>query len=475
MNKPPQPAPGLFLGLIALAFAASASGPVPAPPTTFDPPAVDRYISQIVRAKGIVGLSVAVAREGAAPWTGTYGKSSLETGTPVTTNTVFAIGSVTKQFTAACILLLAQEGKLSVHDKVAKYYPDLTRAQDITLLDLMNHVSGYPDYYPLDFVDRRMETPIAPDDLIARYAGGNLDFEPGTKWSYSNTGYVLLGRIVEKVSGQKLGDFMTERILRPFGMDHSFFGPARSDSSMATGYTSFALGPQTRARPEAQGWLDGAAGLNCTALDLVKWDMALIDGHILNAESYALMTQPRKLAPGRVREYGCGLGVKIISNTLVLSHEGEVSGYQAWNVVVPATHSALVILSDCEEWGAVDDLKAALASLILPGPLWIPAVAGPDAGQAALDFFRGLQAGRIDRDRLGEEFNQFLSEQKVRESAARLKKLGAPRHAEIESRAERGGMEVANVRLICKKGELTALIYRTPDGKIQECLFQPVF
>src|SRR5580658_1689534 len=259
MNKPPKPAPGLFLGLIALAFAASASGPVPAPPTKFDPPAVDRYISQIVRAKGIVGLSVAVAREGAAPWTGTYGKSSLETGTPVTTNTVFAIGSVTKQFTAACIFLLAQDGKLSVHDKVAKYYPNLTRAQDITLLDLMNHVSGYADYYPLDFVDSRMESPIAPDDLIQRYAGGKLDFEPGTKWSYSNTGYVILGRVVEKVSGRTLGEFMTQRILRPLGMDHSFFGPPVPGSGMAEGYTRFALGSLRPARPEAEGWLPGAA------------------------------------------------------------------------------------------------------------------------------------------------------------------------------------------------------------------------
>jgi D-alanyl-D-alanine carboxypeptidase len=137
----------------------------------------------------------------------------------------------------------------------------------------MNHVSGYPDYYPLDFVDSRMESPIAADELIQRYAGGKLDFEPGTQWSYSNTGYVILGRVVEKVSGQRLGEFMTRRILQPLGMDHSFFGPIDPGRTTAEGYTSFALGPPTPARPEAQGWLDGAAGLNCTALDLVKWDM----------------------------------------------------------------------------------------------------------------------------------------------------------------------------------------------------------
>ena len=460
------------LCLTILAADVSAKGPLPTPPATFDPAAVDAYISRIARGSGITGLSVAVSRNGTAPWTGTYGKSSLAAATPVTTNTVFAIGSVTKQFTAACIFLLAQDGKLSVHDKVAQYYPSLTRARDVTLLDLMNHVSGYPDYYPLDFVDSRMESPIAADELIQRFAGGKLDFEPGTQWSYSNTGYVILGRVVEKVSGQRLGEFMTRRLLQPLGMDHSFFGPPASGRGMAEGYTSFALGPATPARPEAQGWLDGAAGLNCTALDLVKWDMALIDGRVLNAESYALMTQPRKLTEGRVREYGCGIGVKIISHTLVLSHEGEVSGFQAWNVVVPATQSAVVILSNCEETDAVDNLKAVLANLIMPDPPWVPTVAGPDAGLAAMEFFRSLQAGRIDRSRLGEEFSRFLSEDKVRDAAARLKKFRAPVRAEVQSRAERGGMEVAHVRLICKKGTIFALIYRTSDGTIQECLFQ---
>ena len=462
-----------FFHLTILTITALASEPLPTPPTAFDPATVDAYISRVVQAREMVGLSVAIVRNGKQPWTGTYGKSSIEAGAPVTTNTVFAIGSVTKQFTAACILLLAQEGKLSVRDKVAKYYPKLTRARDITLLDLMNHVSGYPDYYPLDFVDRRMEIPVAPDDLIQRYAGGKLDFEPGTKWSYSNTGYVILGRVVEKVSGQTLGDFMTRRILRPLGMDHAFFGTTAAGSGMAAGYTRYALGPQTPARAEAQGWLDGAAGLHCTALDLVKWDMALIDGRILNAESYGLMTQQRKLPEGRVREYGCGIGVKIISHTMVLTHEGAVSGFQAWNILVPATRSALAILSDCEEWEAVDDLKEVLANLIMPDPPWVPDVVGPDAGQAAMDFLRALQAGRLDRGRLGEEFNHFLSEEKIRAAAIRLKELGQPVREEIQDRSERGGMEVANVRLVCEKGILSALIYRTPDGKIQECLLRP--
>jgi CubicO group peptidase (beta-lactamase class C family) len=124
----------MFLFCLAmLAAAAAAKEPLPAPPAAFEPAAVEAYISQVARARGIPGLSVALARNGKAPWTCVYGQSSLAAGTPVTPDTVFALGSVTKQFTAACIFLLAQDGKLSVHDKVAQYYPNLTRAGDITL------------------------------------------------------------------------------------------------------------------------------------------------------------------------------------------------------------------------------------------------------------------------------------------------------------------------------------------------------
>jgi len=177
-------------------------------PKTFDVKAIDAYVARKVADQGFVGLSLAILRQGKIVLAKGYGKKSLATATAVAPETPFAVGSITKQFTCACVLLLAEDGKLSIHDKVAKYYPDLTRAKDITLYDLMTHVSGYPDYYPLDFVDRRMEKAIAPDDLLREYAGGRLDFEPGTRWSYSNTSYILLGRVVEKVAGEPFGRFL---------------------------------------------------------------------------------------------------------------------------------------------------------------------------------------------------------------------------------------------------------------------------
>ena len=180
---------------------------------------------------------------------------------------MFAIGSVTKQFTCATVLLLAEEGKLSVNDPVAKYFPNLTRAKDITLLDLMQHVSGYPDYYPLDFVDRRMQKPIAEDELLRQYAGAKLDFEPGSKYSYSNTGYILLGRVVEQVSGESFGAFVARRIFKPLGMANTVYEPGPSDSRLAKGYTTFALSEPEEIGPEAKGWIGAAGGIFSTPTD----------------------------------------------------------------------------------------------------------------------------------------------------------------------------------------------------------------
>ena len=170
-------------------------------------------------------MSLTIVREGKVVLAKGYGKRSLEDETPVEPQTPFAVGSVTKQFTCACILLLAEDGKLSVDDKVAKFYPNLTGAGEVSLYDLMAHTSGYADYYPLDFVDRRLRKPILEDALLAEYAGAELDFEPGARWSYSNTGYTLLGRVVEKASGKPIGQFLKERILDPLGMTHSAFEP----------------------------------------------------------------------------------------------------------------------------------------------------------------------------------------------------------------------------------------------------------
>jgi D-alanyl-D-alanine carboxypeptidase len=468
-----------FLLLLSLFLAAPngrAEEPKPSEaPSTFDLPAIDDYVAGQVRAKGYPGLALTILRDGKVVFAKGYGRRSLMSEGRVELDTPFAIGSVTKQFTCACILLLAEDGKLSVEDRVAKYYPDLTRARDITLYDLMTHTSGYPDYYPLDFVDRRLRKPIALDQLLTEYAGGKLDFEPGTRWSYSNTGYLLLGRVIEKVCKEPMRPFLNRRILEPLGMKHSAFDPGSDVAGLAHGYTTFALGPMEPAPREADGWLHAAGGLWSSVSDLARWDLALMEGKVLKPESYHLLTTRRKLKSGKSKDYGCGMGVIDRDGETVLTHSGAVSGFLAFNAMVPRTKSAVILLTNSEHLdpGA---LHRTLLTLLLKDQTdkeapEVPKVRGPSAKEVAVDFFHQMQAGKVDRSKLGEEFSIYLSDERLRSAAPRLQALGEPDKIEVERTVERGGMEVTALRLTFKNAVLKASLYRTPDGKIQQLLF----
>jgi D-alanyl-D-alanine carboxypeptidase len=438
---------------------------VPLPPS-FDVNAIDKFLTAQMQQSGRVGLSVAIVKDGRLVLAKGYGKRSLADGRPVAADTVFAIGSVTKQFTCAAALLLAEERKLSVHDPVAKYFPNLTRAKDITLLDLMQHVSGYPDYYPLDFVDRRMQKPIAEDELLRQYGGGKLDFEPGSKYSYSNTGYILLGRVVEQVSGESFGAFLTRRIFKPLGMANTVYEPDPGDGRLAKGYTTFALSEPEAVGPEAKGWIGAAGGIFSTPSDLAKWDLALIEGKVLKPESYALMTAPRKLSDGRISDYGCGLALKTQGGRQVLSHNGAVSGFNAWNSMIPSTRSAVIMF--CNLDGGLGALPGQIFSLLLKESANVPAITGRPALEAVQSMFASLQNGEVDRRQLSDEFNHFLTAEKIAGASARLKPFGKPSKAEILSVNERGGMEVTVARLTFKADQLKTLMYRMPDGKVEQ-------
>jgi len=458
----------LALALVPVAGADTA----PEPPKTFDPKAIDEFLSKKVAADGYVGMSVALVRDGTVLLAKGYGKSAIKEGGAVETSTPFAAGSVTKQFTCACIFLLQEDGKLSVKDKVSKYYPGLTRADDITLYDLMTHVAGYPDYYPLDFVDRRMEKPIPPDDLIKEYAGTKLDFPPHTRWSYSNTGYILLGRVVEKVSGKTFPEFLTDRILKPLEMTDTLFEPKPGHKGLALGHTSFALGEAEPATREADGWIHAAGGLYTTPSDLAKWDLALVSGKVLKPDSYRLMTSPRELADGRTRDYGCGLGIVRRESETILQHSGAVSGFLAFNAMIPRTKSAVILMTNCEHLDA-GGIQRELVGLLLKahaGESDIPKVIGPAPKEAALELLHQFQAGEVKRAGLGEEFNHFLNADRVRAAKERLGPLGEPASVEVDDVYERGGMEVAVIRFTFKSVKAKATLYRTPDGKVQQFL-----
>jgi CubicO group peptidase (beta-lactamase class C family) len=461
-----------FLACLLLTGEACAQSPSSAePPSRFDLEAIDSYVSSEVRSRGITGLSLSIVRDGKTVFSKGYGSRVAGEEQPIDANTPFAVGSVTKQFVCASILKLAEDGRLSVDDKVAKYYPDLTRAGDISLYQLMTHTSGYPDYYPLDFVDRRLAQVRPVDEIIREYAGGKLDFEPGARWSYSNTGYLILGRVVEKVSGQSLKTFLKSRILDPLGMTHSEFEPVRTEPHRPRGHLTFALGGPEFAIPEADGWLHAAGGLWASTPDLARWDIALMDGRVLKPESMRLMTSPVLLNGGRMKDYGCGWNVKIERGNQILSHGGAVSGFRASNTLIPATKSAVILLMNDEQ--SEGQIVSSIVSLLKNKEMTpdVPKVNGSSAKNAALDFFHAMQTGKIDRSRLGEEFSIYLTEDRIQKAAPKLKALGEPSKVEAGDPRERGGLEVTNIRLVFKKQVLEGLMYRSADGKIQQLLF----
>jgi CubicO group peptidase (beta-lactamase class C family) len=335
-----------------------------------------------------------------------------------------------------------------------------------------------------------MQQPIAVSALIEKWGTGKLDFPPGTRYSYSNTGFVMLGEIVSKVSGRPFATFLEDRILRPQGLTHTVFEPRDpKPPEFAQGYVTFALGPPEVPKPEGPGWVSAAGALYSTPSDLAKWDLALMEGKVLKPETYRLMTSPRKLADGTMSNYGCGLAVGKRGDQLVLGHNGAVAGFYAQNSMFPETKSAVVLLSNFDSYDAVNRVYAAIVSSLVPvkeppeakagagkaaakkPPTAdnVPAISGPEATESARQLFTALQAGGVDRALLGDEYSAFLTDQKIAGASTRLKPYGPAGKVELLSRNERGGMEVARTRLTFGDGRtLTGLMYRTPDGKVQQ-------
>jgi D-alanyl-D-alanine carboxypeptidase len=443
-----------------------------APTKPLDPKELDDFLANQLSQKPFVGISVALVQGGKLTFCKGYGYASKEAKRPVDTETRFAVASVTKEFTAACIFLLSEEGKLSVYDPVAKYFPDLTRGQDIRLLDLMNMVSGYRDCYPLDFLTSEQTHPTTPDAVINEYTRQPLDFEPSTRWSYSNTNYLILGRIIEKASGKSFEDFLVERILNPLAMTHSGFEPDPAGPEAAQGYSSFNTisDPQPTPR-EGLGWMFSAGALYTTPSDMAKWDLALMNGKVLKPESYRLMTTGRTRTNGVNTGYGGGLAIKDVDGQVVLYHSGGASGFKSFNEFVPSTQSALFITMNTDSVSR-DALVKYMEPLLLPierrGP--VPKIAGPEPLAIATQLFAAFQEGKIDRSLLSSDFNAFLTPEKLEQAFSFFRNLGEPKSVQLLSTIERGGMAYSEVDFEFEKAGLLGELYRTPDGKIQQFL-----
>ncbi len=424
---------------------------------------IDRSVRQVLASTGVPSASIAVVKDGRIAYVQAYGEARLDPPTPARPDMRYAIGSISKQFTAAAVLMLAEEHKLSLDDPVSKFLPGLTRAGDVSIRQLLSHTSGYQDYWPQDYVPPDMLRETTPERILELWAGKPLDFEPGTQYQYSNTGYVAAGRIVEKAGGVPLLEFLRQRIFVPLHMESvTDVNQGRLAATDPTGYLRYALGPPRAAPKEGKGWLLAAAELAMTAEDLARWNIAMIEGRLLAPASRKEMETEVVLKNGLGTRYGLGLDVTTESGHRALEHGGEVSGFTATNVVFPDDRAAVSVLTN------QDAAQAASAIARKITPLLLAKGSAAQSEAQARRILEGLQKRKIDRSLFTANANAYFTAQAIQDFAASLAPLGKLLEVKQTAERERGGMTFHAFDAKFAKKTVSITERDMPDGKIEQ-------
>jgi D-alanyl-D-alanine carboxypeptidase len=454
-----------FLLLLVAASAVAQEATLPSGLRT----AVDKAVEQGIAKSGVPGASIAIVKDGKLAYVRAYGLAKVESKTPATPQMRYSIGSISKQFTAAAIMMLAEEGKLSLDDKVARFFPQVTRANEVTIRHLLTMTSGYSDYWPQDYLMPEMKKPVTAQQILDKWAQKALDFDPGAEYQYSNTNYVIAGLIVEKVSGMPFFTFLQQRMFAPLGLRSVLdTDVAPLPGSDPTGYERFALGPPRPAPKEGVGWMFAAGGLAMTASDLARWNISFMDRTLLKPASYTQMQTTMLLNNGAPAGYGLGLAVAIKDGRFTLSHSGEVMGFVANNVVFPEEQAAIVVLTNQMTSGAGDITDRIVALLF---PALDPAARSSEGKVRAA--FRGLQKGKIDRSQFTDNANDYFSERVLKDFADSLGPLGEPGDMNPGARRMRGGFVIQSYRPIVGGRKIRISVFETTDGKFEQFKIEP--
>jgi len=434
--------------------------------------AIGDIVQRALDTSGTPSASIAIVIDGKIALARAYGNAKVNPDVPATAAMRYKIASNSKQFAAAAILLLAEEHKLSVDDPVSKYLPDLTRAKDITIRQLLSHTSGYRDYYPLDYVAPFMAKDTTAGDILAKWAKTDLDFEPGTRWQYSNTNYVAAGRIIEKVSGQSLIAFLRSRILDKLGLKSAIdVTSANWDASDPSGYLRYAGGPLRAAPPEGNNWMWAAGELGMTASDLALWDISLMNGAILKPESTRELTKEVQLKGGTGTGYALGLQVSTLANGhRRWTHSGGASGFVSRNTTYPDDRMSITVLTNAD--GAPASTIASRIEALLLAP-----AADPTAAKSLADakkLYASLVAGSVDASLIDSDLAAYFTPQAVADFSAQLKAAGAVASFTEASREDRGGMVHRTFAVQTATKRLSINAYIDTDGRFSQFLITVV-
>ncbi|WP_445359749.1 serine hydrolase domain-containing protein [Microbulbifer sp. EKSA005] len=293
------------------------------------------------------GVAVIVSKDGRVVFKGARGLANLEHNIPLTTDSIFRLGSLTKQFTAAAIMILQEQNKLSLKDNIHKYVPDFpTEGNDVTIEHLLTHTSGIANYTEDEEIfAKEIQVPTTIDDMLIRFSKHPMKFKPGEQMRYSNTGYVLLGKIIEVASGQSYADFINENIFKKIGMKSSHYGGSKIIHNRANGYDMSPSGVVNAMYIDMM-WPHAAGALLSTVEDLNVWFTALRNGALVSNASYQKMIEPFKLSDGSVSNYGYGLGIGKINQHVIIAHSGGIPGFATDAFYIPSEDLYIAVLSN---------------------------------------------------------------------------------------------------------------------------------
>ena len=454
--------------LVLLAFAAAPA--LAQDLTPAETARIDRIVDDALTSTGVPSASIAVVRGGRIVLARAYGRQSpaIATATP---DALYPIASISKQFTAAAILILRDQGRLSLDDHVSRYIPGITGGDRITIRQLLSHTAGLQDYWPQDYSFAAMEHEVTPQQIVERWARKPLDFEPGTQWQYSNTGYVVAGMIVERVSGQPLLAFLQRHVFAPLGM-HPVDQDLAVGPGFPIGYRRNALGPVRPETPAGRGWLYAAGELAMTASDLARWDIARMNRALLPAHDWAEQETPVILSNGVSSNYGLGVAIRDVNGHHAVRHGGEAVGFLSTNIVFPYEREAIVVLVNAWFGNAHDQIARGITDVLHPQPV-------DDDEQAvarARGIYDALRAGRIDRSLFTQDANYYFTDEVVRDYRDSLGPLGDPQSFTASGPpALRGGFVNRNYTVTAGGRQLTIVTYAEPGagGRIEQYLVMP--
>lgn len=431
---------------------------------------VDDIANKALTSTGVPSASVAIVKDSKLAYVHAYGKARIDPPQPAEPAMRYSIGSISKQFTAAAILLLAEDGKLSLNDHVSKFVPGLTRGDEVTIRQILSHTSGYQDYWPQDYVPPFMVSQINAQKILDIWARKQLDFEPGTKWQYSNTNFVIAGLIVEKAGKMPFLDFLTQRIFKPLGMTSVLnIDQSKLTESDPTGYFRFALGPPRPAPKEGKGWLFAAGELAMTAEDLEKWNISILKQSLLKPASYKELETDVQLRDGSSAGYALGIAVGRVNGHRVLRHGGEVSGFTSSSVILPDDGIAVVVLTNQDAIDASGKIARGIVTRMLE--LAQPLNATEDSTVKAI--LEGLAEGKLDRALFSDNGNAYFSDTAIQDYKSSLSALGKVESVKQMATGSRGGMTFRNYTAKYSSKALGISIYELSDGKIEQFIVTP--